>query len=228
MEAGVCYTNTKLPDPLFIKHSAGCCKDLTRFQSSKIVYSDSLCRLSNCFGGGTNSWNFPPCHFYDVIVVYRFMDDCSHEIKRCLLLERKVMTNLDSILKSRDRRSRGLRTGQLGGAQGPAGRWGQHLESCSDSCLSFPGFTSGLFPWQEHFKESWRSKRRSPGREAGGWLAWEPGHSAPGETAAGQEGACGSGTPGRGLHPKGGWLVSAGGQAEPRGAGPSPLHPHTP
>ena len=29
-------------------------------------------------------------------------DDCSHEIKRCLLLERKVMTNLDSILKSRD------------------------------------------------------------------------------------------------------------------------------
>ena len=28
--------------------------------------------------------------------------DCSHEIKRCLLLERKVMTNLDSIFKSRD------------------------------------------------------------------------------------------------------------------------------
>ena len=28
--------------------------------------------------------------------------DCSHEIKRCLLLERKVLTNLDSIFKSRD------------------------------------------------------------------------------------------------------------------------------
>ena len=28
--------------------------------------------------------------------------DCSHEIKGCLLLERKVMTNLNSILKSRD------------------------------------------------------------------------------------------------------------------------------
>ena len=27
--------------------------------------------------------------------------DCSHEIKRCLLLERKVMTNLDNILESR-------------------------------------------------------------------------------------------------------------------------------
>ena len=28
--------------------------------------------------------------------------DCSHDIKRCLLLKRKAMTNLDSILKSRD------------------------------------------------------------------------------------------------------------------------------
>ena len=28
--------------------------------------------------------------------------DCSHEMKRCLFLGRKVMTNLDSILKSRD------------------------------------------------------------------------------------------------------------------------------
>ena len=28
--------------------------------------------------------------------------DCSHEIKRCLLLGRRVMTNLDSLLKSRD------------------------------------------------------------------------------------------------------------------------------
>ena len=29
-------------------------------------------------------------------------DDCSHEIKRCLLLGRKIMTNLESIFKSRD------------------------------------------------------------------------------------------------------------------------------
>ena len=28
--------------------------------------------------------------------------DCSHEVKRCLLLRRKVMTNLDSILKNKD------------------------------------------------------------------------------------------------------------------------------
>ena len=30
------------------------------------------------------------------------VDDCNHEIKRCLLLGRKTMTNLDSIFKSRD------------------------------------------------------------------------------------------------------------------------------
>ena len=29
-------------------------------------------------------------------------DDCSHEIKRCLLLGRKAMTNLDSLIKIRD------------------------------------------------------------------------------------------------------------------------------
>ena len=34
-------------------------------------------------------------------------DDCNHEIKRCLLLGRKVMTNLDSILKSRDITNKG-------------------------------------------------------------------------------------------------------------------------
>ena len=33
---------------------------------------------------------------------FAFPSDCSHEIKRCLLLGRKVMTNRDSILKSRD------------------------------------------------------------------------------------------------------------------------------
>ena len=32
----------------------------------------------------------------------RYHNDCSHEIKRCLLLGRKVMSSLDSILKSRD------------------------------------------------------------------------------------------------------------------------------
>ena len=45
----------------------------------------------------------------EIVTDFNFLDskitedsDCSHEIKRCLLLGRKAMTNLDSILKSRD------------------------------------------------------------------------------------------------------------------------------
>ena len=39
----------------------------------------------------------------DISICYLLEDsDCSHDIKRCLLVGRKVMTNLDSILKSRD------------------------------------------------------------------------------------------------------------------------------
>ena len=36
------------------------------------------------------------------LICISLMNDCSREIKRCLLLGRKVMTNLDSILNSRD------------------------------------------------------------------------------------------------------------------------------
>ena len=43
------------------------------------------------------------CHFYLCTLSPLTADsDCSHEIKRCLLLGRKVMTNLDSMFKSRD------------------------------------------------------------------------------------------------------------------------------
>ena len=45
----------------------------------------------------------------EIVTDFIFLDskitvdgDCSHEIKRCLLLGRKVMTNLDSVLKSKD------------------------------------------------------------------------------------------------------------------------------
>ena len=45
----------------------------------------------------------------EAVTDFNFMDfritedgDCSHEIKRCLLLGRKARTNLDSVLKSRD------------------------------------------------------------------------------------------------------------------------------
>ena len=44
--------------------------------------------------------------------------DCSHEIKRCLLLGRKVMTNLDSMLKSRDIANKGPSSQSYGFSSG--------------------------------------------------------------------------------------------------------------
>ena len=64
-------------------------------QKTKIMASGPM---ANRWGNSGNSTDF----------IYLFGSkitadgDCSHEIKRCLLLGRKVMTNLDSILKSRD------------------------------------------------------------------------------------------------------------------------------
>ena len=63
--------------------------------------------------------------------------DCSHEIKRCLLFGRKVMTNLDSILKSGDIT---LPT------KGP----------CSQSF----GFSSShVWMWELDYKEGWKFKK---------------------------------------------------------------------
>ena len=63
--------------------------------------------------------------------------DCSHEIKKRLLLGRKVMTNLDSILKSRDIVNKGL-----------------SRQGC--------GFSSGhVWMWDSNYKESWVPKNWS-------------------------------------------------------------------
>ena len=62
--------------------------------------------------------------------------DCSHEIKRCLLLGRKVMTNLGSILKSRDIT---LST-----------------KVCLVKAMVFPVFVYGCESWSIKKAESWR------------------------------------------------------------------------
>ena len=70
---------------------------ISAFQKSKIMASSPI-----------TSWQIDG-ETVETVVDFIFGDskitadgDCSHEIKRCLLLGRKVMTNLDSILKSRD------------------------------------------------------------------------------------------------------------------------------
>ena len=53
--------------------------------------------MANTWGNNGNS-----DRFYFLVSKVKADGDCSHEIKRSLLLGRKAMTNLDSILKSRD------------------------------------------------------------------------------------------------------------------------------
>ena len=53
--------------------------------------------MANRWGNDENS-----DRFYFLRLQNHYNGDCSHEIKRCLLLGRKAMTKLDSILKSRD------------------------------------------------------------------------------------------------------------------------------
>ena len=77
-------------------------------ESEKVGLKLNIQKMKIMASGPTTSWEI------DVETVKTVSDfislgskitvdgDCSHEIKRCLLLERKVMTNLDSIFKSRD------------------------------------------------------------------------------------------------------------------------------
>ena len=74
-------------------------------ESEKVGLKLNIQKTKKVASGPITSWQI------DVEIVADFVfwgckitadGDCSHEIKRCILLGRKVMTNLDSILKSRD------------------------------------------------------------------------------------------------------------------------------
>ena len=56
--------------------------------------------MPNRRGKGGHSDRYPLHDHEDILFIVD--DDCSHEIRRQLLLGRKAMTNLDSVLKSRD------------------------------------------------------------------------------------------------------------------------------
>ena len=69
--------------------------------SLKLSTCDYYVHLSEFSYSVTSAWNLFPLSMHTGSKITAD-SDCSHEIKRCLLLGRKVMTNLDSILKSRD------------------------------------------------------------------------------------------------------------------------------
>ena len=77
-------------------------------ESEKVGLKLNIQKTKNMASGPITSWQIDG---ESVVTMTDFIflgfkitadGDCSHEIKRCLLLRRKAMTNLDSILKSRD------------------------------------------------------------------------------------------------------------------------------
>ena len=77
-------------------------------ENEKVELKLNIQQMKILASGPITSWQIDG-ETMDTVTDFIFLDskitaggDCSHEIKRCLLLGRKVMTNLDSILKSRD------------------------------------------------------------------------------------------------------------------------------
>ena len=79
-----------------------------KVESEKVGLKLNIQKMKIMASGLTTSWEIDgetvetvsDCIFWGSIITAD--GDCSHEIKRCLLLGRKVMTNLDSMFKSRD------------------------------------------------------------------------------------------------------------------------------
>ena len=77
-------------------------------ESEKVGLKLNIQKTQIMASGPINSWQIDG-ERVETVLDFIFLDskitadgDCSHEIKRCLLLGKKVMTNLESILKSRD------------------------------------------------------------------------------------------------------------------------------
>ena len=77
-------------------------------KSEKVGLKLNIQKTKIMASGAITSWQVDG-ETIETVTDFTFLDskitadgDCSHEIKRCLLLGRKVMTNLDSILKNRD------------------------------------------------------------------------------------------------------------------------------
>ena len=81
--------------------------------------------------------------------------DCSHEIKRCLLLGRKAMTCLDSILKSRDITDKGPSSKHYGFSSSRV--WMRELDHKEDWALKIDAFE--LWCWKKLLRVPWTASR---------------------------------------------------------------------
>ena len=74
-------------------------------ESKKVGLKLNIQKTKMMASGPITSWEIDGETVSDLMCLgskISVVGDCSHEIKRCLLLGRKIMTNLDSILKNRD------------------------------------------------------------------------------------------------------------------------------
>ena len=95
-------------DTTLMAESEGELKSLlmkVKVESEKVGLKLNIQKMKIMASGPTTSWEIDVETVSDFIFLGSKITtdgDCSHEIKRCLLLERKAMINLDSIFKSRD------------------------------------------------------------------------------------------------------------------------------
>ena len=98
-------------------------------ESEKVGLKLNIWKTKIMASGPTTSWEIDG-ETVEIVSDFIFLGskittdgDCSHEIKRCLLLGRKVMTNLDSILESRDIANKGLSSQGYGFSSGHVWMW---------------------------------------------------------------------------------------------------------
>ena len=90
-------------DTTFMAESKDKLKSLLKVkgESEKVGLKLNIQKTKIMASSPITSWQIEGETVTDFIFLVSY-DDCSHEIKRCLLLGRKAMTTLDSVLKSRD------------------------------------------------------------------------------------------------------------------------------
>ena len=106
--AGRNINNLRYADDMtFMTESEGKLKSLlmkVKEESKKVVLNLNIQKTKIMASGSITSWQIDGETVTEFILLGSKITadgDCSHEIKRCLLLGRKVMTNLDSLLKSK-------------------------------------------------------------------------------------------------------------------------------
>ena len=108
---GICTNNLRHADDTTLMAESEALKSLlmkVREESEKVGLKLNIQKTKIMASGPITSWQ-KDGETVETVAEFIFLDskipadgDCSHEIKRCLLLGRTVMANLDSILKSRD------------------------------------------------------------------------------------------------------------------------------